>query len=795
MQSDPKKQNDLRRLVQTVSRKKWLILICIIGALLPIIYFNTVSLPIYEATTMIVCEEPKGTIPALDITQTRLGNTFIMNQIQEIKSWSLANEVARALPDSVLNTFPLPAPVPANFNKEEFFTFVIQENISANTISNSDVIKINGQAHNAKSACIIANTVAELLKQRNVNARRGEIHNVRGTIEEQVQIFKQKVEETEQVLKDYKERNKVTFLDQESQEVFRRITEAEVEYNKVKTEHDAAKKRLNFVQNKLSQEREELVPSITTTTSPWAQRLKESLIELEVQYTTLKVQNYDDNHPQMKKLKSQIEETKKNLKEETLKIAKGESTIDPLSQIQKNLEEIAALEVEIHTYQAQEKALQKVLDSYNNSLETVPEKELELGRLMRDKAVADNIYTMLLQKREEAKITEAEKVGNIRIIDPARIPKAPIKPRKMLNLIIGFIVGCSIGLGLAFLLESFDNTIKAIDEVEKYINLTVLSSIPKIRNNDSVITKMNIKKSNNNEEILEIASKLITGREPKSPPAEAFRTLRTNIMFAGLDSSLKTILVTSTYPGEGKSLVAANLAIAIAQSGLKILLVDLDLRKPVMHSLFGTNREPGITNVMTLMNTTYLDMDPISEQNKNLMDSRNTRLISFEDQFPESDNSLPTIITAEKSNDESWLKSLDSNGKETIHPTSIQNLFFLSCGKIPPNPSEILGSRMMKYLIATFKDNYDVIVLDSPPVLAVTDAAILGSIADGVILVIRSGKNGQKDILRAKNLLERGKSNLIGAVLNDVDKKSGYDYYYYYSEADGKKKRLRRKGN
>ena len=751
MQSIQQNQIDLRRLFQILLRKKWLILICIVGALLPIIYYNKVALPVYEASTFIVCEEKKGAIPNLDIAQATLGNTFIMNLIQEVKSWSLANEVAIVLLDSALKNFPLPEPLPTDFNKEELFTSVIRNNISAIPVIKSDVIKINAQAQNAESACIIANTVAEILKKRNLNARLGEIHNVRETIEEQLKNFEKNVEKSAQALKDYKERNKVTYLDQESQEIFRRITEAEVEYNKVQTAHDAAQKRLKFIQDKLSQEREDLVAAITTTTSPWAQRLKESLIELEVQYTTLKVQDYDDNHPQMKKLKSQIDDTKKNLKEETLKIAMGENTIDPLSQIQQNLEEIATLEVEIHTFQAQEKALKKVLDSYNNSLTKVPEKELQLGRLLRDKAVGDNIYTMLLQKREESKITEAEKIGNIRIIDPARIPKTPIKPRKVLNLIIGLIVGFSFGIGLSFLIESFDKSIKTTEEVEEYINLPVFSTIPKIQSNSN--NKLKYGKNNNiDREISAITSKLITGHDPKSPASEAFRTLRTNIQFAEFDSAVKTILLTSPTPCEGKSLITANLAITTAQMGLKTLLVDLDLRKPVQHSLFGKNLKPGIMDVV-LFTTTQDNLNQVHELNEE--QSFNNRL----------------------------MKGFDSAINEIKHPVEVGYLHLLTCGTIPPNPSEILGSAAMQKFLDSVKKNYNIILLDTPPVLTVTDASILGRIVDGIILVIRAGRNSKQEILRAKDLLQRVKGNVIGCVLNEVDVVNshyGYSYDKYY---------------
>jgi len=738
MQAIQQQQNESSHFFQIILRRKLLIILCVVFTLLPILIYNYTSSPVYESTVTIVCEETRGTLPNIELVQTRLGNTFIINQIQEIKSWSLANEVTKALPPKVVESFTLPDPLPFHFHQEEFYTTKIQKNISASPVSNSDVIRINAQARHAESAMIIANTVADVLMQRNLNARLGEIHNVRKTIEDQLEHFKQKVEESERVLRDYKENNKITFLDQESEEIFRRITAAEVEFNRVKSEHEAATKRYKFISEKLSQEREQLVPTITTTTSPRAQRLKESLIELEVKFTTLKVQEYDENHPQMIKLKAQIEETKRSLRDESLKIAKGENTIDPLSQIQQYLVEITALEVEIHTYEAQEKALDDILKGYNNKLTTVPDKELELGRLLRDKAVADNIYTMLLQKREEARITEAERIGNIRVIDPARIPKEPIRPKKILNLIIGLIVGLGIGIGFAFFMDSFDNTIRTTEEVEDNLHLPVFSTIPRIKSRVDGKLKQH-KEEKNDKDVSALTSKLIAGRDLKSPATEAFRTLRTNIQFAELNTPVKTIMITSSTPGEGKSLTVANLAIVTAQMGLRTLLIDLDLRKPVQHSLFGKKLIPGIMDLISLW-------------------QQNSRLATDQVTISESRDSLI---------------------KQIIQPIDIENLFLLTCGTIPPNPAEILASEAMHNLFGELKKAFEVILLDTPPTLTVTDAAILGRSVEGIILVIRAGKINLREIVRTKEILQRLKGNIIGTVLNGVDVQS-YSYYNKY---------------
>ncbi len=742
-------QNEFIRFFQIILRKKWIIIGCIVLIQLPIIYLNMTSLPVYNATTKIVFEEKKPVISDLDVTQLSFKGSYVLNLIEEIESWSLMNEVTNALSDSILNTFVIQGEIPSQYNnKNDYLTYIIEKNVSARPIPKTDVIAISAQAHNAKVAAVIANTTAELLIKRNLNSKLGEINQVKNTVEDQLKYFSQKVQESENALKIYKEANKITYLDKESEEIFKRITEAEVEYNKTVTELNASRNRLAFVKDKLSQEREELVPYITTITSPWAQELKKKLVDLEVQYTTLRVQDYSENHPKMRQLRSQIEEAKKNLKEETLKIAKGENTIDPLSEIQKHLEEIATLEVEIHTDEAEEKALKKVLNSYNNSLSTLPQKELELGKLQRDKAVADEIYTMLLQKREEAKIKEAEKISNIRIIDPARIPRGPIRPRKKVNLLLGFFLGCTLGIGLALSLEVLDTSIKTVEDIEKLTNLPVIGTIPKIKNGSKEYLRQDINLPTKRKRS-KIVPKLITIHDEQSAAAEAFRTLRTNLPLTEMSGSspLKTILLTSGKPGEGKSFITANLAVSTAKLGLKTLIIDADLRKSTIHTFFNANLQPGLTDIL-----------------KHLEKIRSTGSKIKKGTDEENDESVATT----------------NLNRTVIQSTGIENLFLITSGTIPANPSELLASESMKNLNSKLKNNFDLIIYDLPPVIAVADAAVLAPEIDGIILVIEKGKNRPDEILRAKNLISKTNGNhIIGIVLNNVTPQGNYYAYYY----------------
>jgi len=223
---------------------------------------------------------------------------------------------------------------------------------------------------------------------------------------------------------------------------------------------------------------------------------------------------------------------------------------------------------------------------------------------------------------------------------------------------------------------------------------------------------------------------LITHTKPKSPVAEAYRTLRTNIQFSGLDSPYKTILITSAGPAEGKSTTLANLGVAMAQAGMQVLIVDCDLRKPVQHKIFKVQNNQGLTNVLVE------HLDP----------------------------------------------------EQVVQKTAVDNLSLLTSGPIPPNPSELLGSERMKELIQQLKSRYDIFLFDSPPAVAVTDAALLSAQLDGVILVLRAGTAKIDMAKQAKEQIEKANGKIIGAVLYGVNY-SGEDYHYYYYYGEKKKGR------
>jgi succinoglycan biosynthesis transport protein ExoP len=309
----------------------------------------------------------------------------------------------------------------------------------------------------------------------------------------------------------------------------------------------------------------------------------------------------------------------------------------------------------------------------------------------------------------------------ISVVEPATVPNAPIGPKTRTNVLLAAVVGVMLGAGFAFLIEYLDDTLKSPDDVVQALGLSPLGAISRIDGKS-------------------YEDKLVAAIHPRSPISEAYRILRTNIQFSAVDKPLGTLLVSSPNPIEGKSITLANLGVVMAQAGLSAILVDSDLRRPVLHKIFDLPNKEGLT-------TALLD----GEFN---LDGR-------------------------------------------LQTTQVENLKVLTSGPLPPNPSELLGSQKMKVLIESLKGKADVVLFDSPPTLVVTDAAVLAGQVDGVFLVADAGHTRREMAWRAKEDLLKVGANVLGAVLNKLSPRgAGYYYYYYYSrDGDGRRRRKRKKGS
>jgi capsular exopolysaccharide synthesis family protein len=361
------------------------------------------------------------------------------------------------------------------------------------------------------------------------------------------------------------------------------------------------------------------------------------------------------------------------------------------------------------------------INELRRDLERLPSLGAQEDRLEAEVATAQQLYATLLGELQRARIAESSEAGYVTVIDQATQPFAPISPNRRRIFLTALIFGAILGLGAAVVLENLDDSVKSPDEVRDQFGLPVVGTIPGIKDSDVP-----------GENGVEVARRLATHFDPRSPVAEAYRSLRTNLAFARAQEQMRVLVLTSPGPADGKSTTVANLAITFAQQGQRTLLVDGDLRRAVLDRMFKVPRSPGLTDVLV------------------------------------GRAQLPDVI----------------------HPTEIEHLSVVGSGPFPPNPSELLGSSPMREVLEYAQGEFDVVLIDSPPLLAVTDAAVLATMADGAILVIRVGETAKAAVRRAIAQLQTVHGRIVGAVLNDVDLRSGafsgsYGYYYYYYYGEG----------
>jgi tyrosine-protein kinase Etk/Wzc len=787
-----------------IKKRKWIILASILAVLIPIMIYNETASPVYEGKTMIVFEEFNNPVDSYDYNFSR--DIFFSNQLVEIKSYSFAIDIVKSLPLEIIDKFNSTDSVESEKSGFEDIVDKVQKNIAAFPVKGSNIIEISFQSSKPVVCKEVATAAANVLQKRNYEIKKEGVGGVREFIEGQMTRYKEQLDVSGTELKNFKEKNNITSVDREAEEIMRRLTDAEVLYNQVKTDIGSTKNRLAALENKLAQQKSDLVPNITNIGSSWAQKLREKLVELNLQYMNLKVQGYPEDHPKMIDLKDDMDRIQNDLMERASKIAQNESALDPLAQMEKYVGELITLQIELEALQAREEALESIMRNYNQSLGTLPDKEFELAKLTRERDVSQKIYTMLLEKLEEARIAESEQINPIRVIDKAQLPVDPISPRKKLNLAIGFLLGLIMGVAIAFVIELKNDTIKSVNEVERLTQWPVLAMIPNMNTFSRGKFKKAVysggDKNNGNERSYRA---LFSSLEPNTPIAEAYRMLRTNLQFAGLGREYKALLVTSLAPGDGKTTTITNLAITFAAFGDKTLIVDADLRIPVMHTFFGLERESGVTDLLEALgeldsimanprskevttNETFrqdvqekLNINVTALENNNQRREEDSDLAS---DGTESMQSSQALVPEESSGNHK--KHIDIRGifEKAIKTTGIQNLNFVTSGRKLQQPEGLISTRPMPLILQKFKNRFNTILVDSAPLLLVNDTLMFAGIVDAVVLVIDSNNCSKEMLLKAKKQLSNSKANVVGIVMNNFEVEGNYKKYYssYYSE-------------
>jgi tyrosine-protein kinase Etk/Wzc len=475
------------------------------------------------------------------------------------------------------------------------------------------------------------------------------------------------------------------------------------------TDRDTARARADALRGMLARTNATVVSQSTIARNPLVDKIQEQVVDLNVQRAGL-LKDYKPESRKVQAVDAQISAAHNREKAAVINILAGRTIAEnPLHQTL--LGQLADAEGTVLQGAARARALDRSIAEQHAQLRLLPEKQYRQAELERNEQVAEKTYLALQDRYQSLRIAEESTLANAQVIDPARLPDGPVSPKKRLNFILSVLVGLMIGVGIAALQEALDDTLHTSEDVEKELNLPMLGVVSLISTPED-------------RSMLHSSS--------MSSIAEAFRMVRSNIKFMAVDKSLQTIMVTSAGKGEGKSTTAANLAMALAQDGRKVVIVDGDLRRPSVHKQFGVPNSQGLTNAIV--------------------------------------GGIPL--------------------SELIVDVGLENLSVLTAGPIPPNPAELLDSARFTHVVEELKEMFDIVVFDAPPVLGVADASVLAGRADGVVLVIAGGEVEKRAARRTTQMLLQARAHILGVVLNKVNDRDRYYYYNYYyyqyhSEAEG----------
>jgi polysaccharide biosynthesis transport protein len=557
-------------------------------------------------------------------------------------------------------------------------------NLTVSPIRNSRLVDLKYRLPDPELATRVVNALAKNYIEQNLEYKFVASKEASDWLNERLGEHRKQVEQSEVALQKYREQNDAIPLQHRENIVMQKLADLSAAVTQAKAERlqkQALYNQLSSLQS--SKAALDTFPAILSNT--YIQQQKAELAQLQSHYTQLS-EKLGERHPEMLKAHSAIQLAQAKLDGEVAKVVQSIRN-----------EYLASL--------AKEQSLIGALSQQKAEAQAMNRKAIDDGVLERDVQSSKQIYESLLQRAKETGVSTELRTSNIRVVDRAEQPAVPVSPRKLLSLTLSVVGGVVCALGLVFFFEYLDSSLKSPDDIRTYLGLPTLGMVPALN------------------------PKTWKGRDPLInagvPPnfAEAFRAMRTNVLFSAADEGCRTLVVTSTGPSEGKSIVAANLAIGFAQAGQRVILIDGDMRRPRTHEIFNQKLEPGLSNLLVG----------------------------------------------------------HSAASATIRKSGVPGVWLLTAGRIPPNPAELLGSQRFKKFIELLSQHFDSIIVDSPPIMAVTDAAVAASAATGVLFVVGSEMTSRYAARAAMEQLQNGRPHFVGAVLNRVElERNAYYYSGYY---------------
>ncbi len=674
-----------------LGRRKWLAL----GIFIAVLGVTVVSIvrtqPVFQArATLMVTPRDERSVLVGGYPMYNPGFNYVANCIELLRSRSIAEKVAARLSDS---TEPSGA---------------LQASVVARQVRETDVIELVATGLSKASAIAAANAYLDTYRQYDLDQNRAEVSATRKFIEDQLAVVGPRLDASEKRLEQFKTTHQMADLDAETQALIGRQSSVAAAYQQVESEIEANEAQLAYVQSQINQAGEGMAGKLEGISSPVITSLQGSLNQLEVEKTNLMIGGFNQASQRVRDLDRQIDSTRAQLGTAMRSLITQQGFADPVGQLGARFESALTLRTGLAASRARKEALAGALARYDAQIAKLPETERLLAGLTRDAETDRRVHSLLSERYEETRIQEAGRLPSVKIIDYAQ-SAAQTQPDVQRSLSLGLMLALALALGSIWGAEYLDTSIHGPRELGRR-GYSVLGSIPQLlsagqhrRNGD-------------------VTSHLITHTDVESSGAEAFRMLRTGLAFANAERRLRAIAVTSPGPSEGKSTVAVNLASVLAQAGSRVLLLDADMRHPMLHTVFKHAKKPGLSDLVVMSG------DPA----------------------------------------------------QAIFPTGLDRLSCLPCGTIPPSPADLFTLNATRALLDRLEGEYDYLVIDTPPVLVAADTPIIGALADTCVLVVRAGRTAFDALEDARTAMLNGGAHLSGFVVNDVKHSGRYGRYYHY---------------
>jgi exopolysaccharide transport family protein len=708
--SDQHFLEEARQYLTMLHRRKGLVLTCVFVSLLTAGLYNYTARPLYQATTQLLIEPVQANpLPGRDGSGDPMGADFYRTQYELLRGRVLLEDVIGRLGldrhpellagpllspwEALRDRFGGPAPADAAGLPLSPAVEAFRSRLTVEPLAGSRLVNVRFSAYDPELAARAADELAKAFIQQQLEFRLGVSEEAEGWLSERVDDQQKRLQAAETALQTYREKEGLVAVDETQallDQKLQSLTGALMDARTDRIGKEAVLQRMRALPEA------ELITFPKVADSPLVQSLRARVVEAREEEARL-AESLGEKHPERVRLQARVSSLEAQVAAEVKAI-------------------VRAAENDFETARQRETALSAELEAAKRATLLANRKGMELSSLRRGVEQGRKLLRDLEARTQETgletKLSQLE-TTNVRIVERASVPRDPVVPRKARNYQLALVFGLAIGLGLTILFERMDNTVKTPDDVTGQLGLPFLGMVPTAGPGKSELALPG-------EPALPVAL-----REPQSAAAEAYRVIRTNLIFSAPSPKGRLILFGSANPGEGKTTSVANLAASLAQNGAKVLAVDADLRRPTLHRHFGLEHTPGLSDL---------------------------------------------VVGRAKA-------------AEVVRPTSVPGLSILPCGYIPPNPAELLGSDALRDVLQGLRKKYDWVLVDAPPILAMADTPVLCPFVDGLVLVVWSESSSRPALRRALDQIERVGGKLTGVVLNKVDlQRNSYYYGQHYGE-------------